>query len=178
MKVFSRLIRALVALAACALSCYPALAHSDSAHGEQAAVLKASTPSLAERAKLLSESFVEVRDVAALPASCLRGFAALTHTRDAELANPGQPYQATDVIAKGPRLPWRRLLIGAVSNDRCVVFYEIGGFAPYRAAMILDTSQNGPATLTWGGADGKDPADAHALIAQIVEGAFTQPRGY
>jgi hypothetical protein len=141
------------------------------------AVLKASLPSSLEREKLLAEKFVQVHDIAAFPASCKRGFATLAHTPDFELANPGEPYQATDVIGRGPRLPWRRLLIGGVSSDRCIVFYVIGGFAPYRAAVVLDISKKDP-VLVWGGAGGKDPDDLPALISQIAGGAFIQSSGY
>ncbi|AIF48416.1 hypothetical protein [Dyella japonica] len=146
--------------------------------GPAANVFASSIPAPAERAKLLAEHFIEVRDVAAFPASCKSGFAVLARTSGFELANPGQPYQATDVMGRGPRLPWRRLLIGGVSADRCVVFYEIGGFAPYRSVVVLDISGKGLATPTWGGADGKNPENLPALISQITKGAFTQPRGY
>lgn len=142
-----------------------------------AAVLKASLLSSSERQKLLAEHFVEVRGITAFPSSCKRGFSALAHTPDFELANPGQPYQATDVIGRGPRLPWRRLLIGGVSSDRCIIFYVIGGFAPFRAAVVLDISKKDP-VLVWGCAGGKDPDDLPALISQIAGGAFTQSPGY
>lgn len=134
-----------------------------------------SVPAATERQKLLAEHFTEVRDAAAFPASCRRGFAALARTHDFELANPGQPYQATDVVSR--RLPWRRLFIGGASSDRCVVFYEIGGFATHRAVVVLDISQKTP-VLVWGGADGKNPADLRELISQIVEGAFRPSSTY
>lgn len=152
----------------------PAHVHTQSLGAD---VFKASLPSSVEREKLLAEKFVQVHDVAAFPASCKRGFATLSHTPDFELANPGQPYQATDVIGRGPRLPWRQLLIGGVSSDRCIVFYVIGGFASYRAAVVLDISKKDP-VLVWGGAGGKDPGDLPALISQIAGGAFTQSPGY
>jgi len=173
-----------VALAS-ALMCGPLLAWgltSPASNSKpQDAVVSVFTPSVpapAEREKLLAEHFVEVRDVEAFPASCKSGFAVLARTPEFELANPGQPYQATDVIARGPRLPWRRLLIGGVSNDRCIVFYEVGGIASYRSVVVLDISGKGLATPTWGGTNGKNPENLPALISQIVGGAFTKIMGY
>jgi hypothetical protein len=46
----------------------------------------------------------------------------------AKLADPGQKWNATDVIID-PRLPGKRLLWAAVGNDYYVVHYERGGIA-------------------------------------------------
>ena len=179
MKRILRPVNAISAVLAGLLAWSPASADSPaSPMPSQGAVAHASAlnvPESSEREKLLSERFTEVRDAATLPAGCKSGFAMLAKTPGFELANPGQPYQATDVV--GPKLPWRRLLFGGVSSDRCIVFYEIGGFAPYRAVVVLDVS-NKPPVLTWGGAGGKNPANVRELISQIVEGAFRPSSAY
>ena len=184
MKRFLHPANAMVAVIASLLACSSTWVWSQasSASGMRGQGAVAGAPSLfvpasGEREKLLSEHFTEVRDAAAFPASCKSGFAALTRTHGFELANPGQPYQATDVMGRGPQLPWRRLLIGGVSSDRCIVFYEIGGFAPFRAVVVLDISAKTP-TLVWGGAGGKNPADLRALISQIAEGDFSPSAAY
>lgn len=174
MKSFLRPVNAFPAVLAGLLWCAGLQASPVSDQGA-ANVSAPNVPALAERGKLRSEHFTEVRDAAAFPAGCKSGFATLTKTPGFELANPGQPFQATDVV--GPKLPWRRLLFGGVSNDRCVVFYEIGGFAPYRAVVVLDVSGKTP-VLTWGGAGGKNPADMRELISQIAEGAFRSSPAY
>lgn len=140
--------------------------------------LASSLPSPAERTRLLSGAFVEVRDAAAFPAGCKSGFAALARTHGFELANPGQPYQATDVLGPGPRRPLRRLLFGGVSTDCCIIFYEVGGFAPYRSVVVMDISMSGAAMPVWGGSNGKNPSDLRALMSQIAAGDFTRLIGY
>jgi hypothetical protein len=75
-------------------------------------------------------------------------------------------------------LPWRRLLFGGVSSDRCIIFYEIGGFAPYRSVVVMAIPKSGPATPVWSGSGGKNPGDLRTLISQIAAGTFMQPVGY
>lgn len=175
----SRLRAAMVCVLACGSASPWAVAQAVVPPGNGlAAISVSSVPAVAEREKLLSESFVEVRDAAGFPLGCRQGFAALAKTRDFELANPGQPYQATDVIGMAPRLPSRRLLFGGVSSDRCVLFYEVGGFAPYRSVVVMDRRGSGPAIPVWGGSGGKNPGDLHALISQIAGGGFTRLIGY
>jgi hypothetical protein len=45
-----------------------------------------------------------------------------------EMADPGQPFQATDVIV-GKRLPGRRLIAAYASGDGWILHYEAGGVA-------------------------------------------------
>lgn len=161
-----------------ASACVPGLASASPVEVPGAGALESSAPSPAEREKLLSGTFVEVRDAAAFPSSCKRGFARLARTHDFELANPGQPYQQTDVLGPGPWRPHRRLLLGGVSGDRCIVFYEVGGFAPYRSVVVMDISASGAATPVWSGSGGKDPKDLQELLSQIAAGAFSRLIGY
>lgn len=130
-----------------------------------------------ESAKLRSEHFVEVHDVEAFPTSCKEGFARLTGEPSFSLANPGQPYRATDALASPTGLPWRRLIVGAVSKDRCVIHYERGGFATLYAVAIFDLSQVGAPRFIWGAVNVGNQPDLRTLISKIVEGTFEPGKG-
>ena len=85
------------------------------------------------------------------------------------MAEPGAPWQATDVIVK-PSLPFRRLQSVALSKGFCIVFYEQGGFVhTHRVAIFrLGDKADKQTTVAWSGqfAPGAavDPASLlHAL---------------
>jgi hypothetical protein len=132
----------------------------------------------AESAKLRSERFVEVHDAEALPLACKHGFAALTGEPSFSLANPGQPYRATDALASPAGLPWRRLIVGAVSTDRCVVHYERGGFATLYAVVIFDLSKADAPRFIWGGVNVGNQPDVRALISKMAQGTFESGKGH
>jgi len=134
--------------------------------------LVASYPSTHERAKLTSDRLAEVLDVETVPLSCKTAFAQLTGETHFSLANPKQPYQAADALALGPQLPWRRLIFGGVTHDRCVIYYEIGGFSTTYAAVILNIANDGAPSFVWGGVDGGNVRDFPELLSRINGGAF------
>lgn len=143
------------------------------ARGTQSISPLASTPTQQEGIKLLAEHFTEVRDADALPDRCKHAFTKLTGETSFSLANPGQRYQATDAMAPNARLPWRRLVFGGFSSDRCVIYYEIGGFVTTRAAVVFDTSGDASADpFVWGGIDGGAPHDVPSLVENIARGDF------
>jgi len=45
-----------------------------------------------------------------------------------DIAEPGAPFQASDVVVD-PNLPSRRLVAAGCSQDHCLVYYERGGIA-------------------------------------------------
>lgn len=165
------------------LLCGMALAAPSYAQGHGASEAQARVePSFADSTKppqreidkLTSGSLVEIGKVEALPASCREAFAKLTHEAAFALANPGQPYQATDAIGPGQPLPWRRLIFGGLSRDRCLVYYELGGIAATQAVVVFDLSTAGKATLSWGGVDGGKVPDLPSLVSRMAGGAFRQ----
>ena len=52
------------------------------------------------------------------------------------MADPGAPFQATDVMMT-PRLPSRRLVAAGCSADHCLVYYERGGFAHVHQIVLF-----------------------------------------
>ena len=71
-----------------------------------------------------SSRFHEVRSTSDLPPTIV----ALCAGDKARLADPGQKWQATDVIME-PNLPGKRLIWAAIGSDYYVVHYERGGIA-------------------------------------------------
>jgi hypothetical protein len=103
------------------------------------------------RHAILTERFAVVRRVASIPhavmaeASAARGpeYA----TPPIEFAEPGAPFQSTDVIMT-PRLPGRRLIVAWSSPDWYVLHYEVGGVAhTYHVAAF--SLRNGHARFVW-----------------------------
>jgi len=82
----------------------------------------------AVRAHLRSEHFSPLTTVAALPAGLRQALSQLFNAPTLDMADPGAPFQATDVMIT-PRLPARRLVAAGCSADHCLVYYERGGFA-------------------------------------------------
>jgi len=76
--------------------------------------------------KVLEEEgrFREVRTKSGLPKAILD----LCTDGGGAMAEPGQPFQVTDVVTDAT-LPGRRLSWGAISGDYYVVHYETGGIA-------------------------------------------------
>ena len=123
------------------------------------ALLSIHLPSLASVTKLSPETkayllrenaFGEISSVKDIPASVLAKFAEIAKDPNIKIANPGEKFQATDVIyEKG--LPSRRLIWGGLSKEYCVVHYEQGGYAHSFRVILLRRSGN-DATFLWGGA--------------------------
>ena len=66
-----------------------------------------------------TEVFHEVKQASRLPSAVVDKLGGI--------ADPGQPFNATDVV--DPKLPMRRLVVAAVSENYCIVTYWQGGIA-------------------------------------------------
>jgi hypothetical protein len=86
-----------------------------------------------------AERFTPLTSVATLPASVRDALGELFKGKTLEMADPGQPFQATDVMVT-PRLPARRLVTAGCSADHCLVYYERGGFAHVHQIVLFDTT--------------------------------------
>jgi hypothetical protein len=66
-----------------------------------------------------------------------------------DIAEPGTAFQSTDVITT-PRLPIRRMISAACSNDfYCLVYYERGGIAQTRYVLVFHWSPD-DTRFEWG----------------------------
>ncbi len=137
-----------------------------------------SQPSTEESTKLRASVFAPVNDAMSFPDACKKGFAKQLGERSFELANPGQPYQATDVITQNPRLPWRRLILGGSTPDRCIIYYEKGGFTTTRVVVVIDISKASGPAFVWGGVGGDAPHDLVSLVSQITDAKFQRGGAY
>jgi hypothetical protein len=93
------------------------------------------------RDHLRSERFAPVATVGALPAGVRDALRDLFGGKALEMADPGQPFQATDVMVT-PRLPARRLVAAGCSQDHCLVYYERGGFAHIHQIVLFSTTES------------------------------------
>jgi hypothetical protein len=135
----------------------------------QDAPLHAGLPD-ALRDHVRGETFAPVATVVALPASVKEGLAQL-FGETLKMAEPGAPFQATDVL--GPdRLPFRRLVAAGCSADHCLVHYEKGGFAHlfYITVFRNAGADAKGAKFEWGGSTGGGLANVAAVKDAIVTG--------
>ena len=139
----------------------------------QNAPLQAGLPD-ALRDHLRGEAFAPVATVAALSPGVKEELAKL-FGETLRMAEPGAPFQATDVI--GPeRLPFRRLIVAGCSADHCLVNYEKGGFVHVYHVVVLRTSV-ARTSFEWGGTTGGGLANVDAVKDAIVTGKVVgQPR--
>ena len=90
------------------------------------------------KALLDASGFREIRATSALPSATL---ALCDGGGDGKLAEPGQKWNATDVITD-PTLPGKRLIWGAVGGEYYVVHYERGGIAHTYHILIAKLTQD------------------------------------
>jgi hypothetical protein len=124
------------------------------------------------RAHIGGEAFAPLTTVAALPKGLKDELARLFREKSLQLADPGAPFNATDVV--GPKLlPFRRLIAAGCAGDHCLVHYEKGGFAHVYQVVVL-SRQGDTLRFVWGGSvAGPIPsvqAVRDALAAQKVLG--------
>jgi hypothetical protein len=120
------------------------------------------------RVHLRSERFSPLANVAALPTGLRDELNNLFGGKTLELADPGAPFQATDVMVT-PRLPHRRLTAAGCSPDHCLVYYERGGFAHVHYAVLFKVSSDGT-RFEFGGLAPGGLADLEAVKTAIAAG--------
>jgi hypothetical protein len=109
----------------------------------------AAPPSAALRNHLRGETFVPINRVTELPQGVRAALTSLFGTPTLEMAEPGAPFQATDLLVM-PLLPPRRLIAAGCAADHCLVYYERGGYAHVHYVIVLARSGD-TARLEWGG---------------------------
>jgi hypothetical protein len=112
----------------------------------------ASITKLSSEAKeymLRTDVFSGISGVREIPASVLMKFAEIAKDPNLKIANPGEKFQATDVISE-EGLPSRRLIFGGISKDYCLIHYERGGYAHSYNVILFKLSAKS-ADFLWGG---------------------------
>ena len=90
----------------------------------------------AMRAHVLGERFQAVTAVRGLPLGVREELQRMFGSSAMAIADPGTPFQATDVITD-PSLPIRRMSVAGCSQDHCLVYYERGGIAHVWHAVLF-----------------------------------------
>jgi len=120
------------------------------------------------RTHVQGERFEVVTSLRGLPLGIRDELGRMFGTGSLDIAEPGAPFQATDVVTT-PRLPFRRLSKAWCANDHCFVYYERGGIAHTWHAALFHWSP--AATKLEGG--GMAPAGLTTLDA-VRDAIFTR----
>jgi hypothetical protein len=125
------------------------------------------------RTHLNNERLDIATSIRGLPLGVREALQTLFGTPDLDIAEPGAPFQATDVV-RDPKLPVRRLVAAGCSTDHCLVYYERGGIAhTWQVALFHWT----PAAtqLEWGGSAGGGLASFEDVRNAVLSGAIKGP---
>ena len=121
------------------------------------------------RAHVQAERFQRVTSIRGLPLGVRDGLQTLFGSGALDIAEPGAPFQVSDVVGK-PKLPIRRLVAAGCSSDHhCLVYYERGGIAhTWQVALFYWT----PATtrFEWGGIAPRGLASVDDVRRAILAG--------
>lgn len=125
------------------------------------------------RAHMQGESLALVTSLRGLPLGVRDELQRLFGTGGLDIAEPGDEFQATDVIVK-PSLPIRRLVAAGCSIDHCLVYYERGGIAhTWHVALFHWT----PAAtrLEWGASAPGGLTSIDAVRTAVLAGTINTP---
>ena len=125
------------------------------------------------RAHLKNERLDIVTSIRGLPLGVRDGLQTLFGSQALDIAEPGNPFQATDVVGS-PKLPSRRLVAAGCSTDHCLVYYERGGVAhTWQVALFHWT----PAAtrLEWGAAAEGGLVTIADVKSAVLSGAIKGP---
>jgi hypothetical protein len=134
------------------------------------------TLSASLRAHVKDDRFGIVTSVRGLPLGVRDGLQTLFGSQTLEIAEPGAPFQVTDVMVT-PSLPIRRLVAAGCSTDHCLVYYERGGIAhTWQVALFHWT----PAAtrFEWGGSAPGGLATIDDVRNAILSGAIKGPNRF
>ena len=92
-----------------------------------------------------------------------------------DIAEPGAPFQATDV-ASTPSLPARRLVAAGCSTDHCIVYFERGGIAHTWHVTVFHWTPDAT-TFEWGGTAPGALATVDEVRKAVLAGAVKHSTG-
>ncbi len=122
------------------------------------------------------ERLQPVTSVRGLPLGVREELQRLFGSSATALADPGAPFQATDVVTD-PSLPARRLILAGCSQDHCLVYYERGGIAQAWRALLLHWTPERTRVET-GGAAPPGLRTIDELRNAVLSGALKAPGRY
>lgn len=122
------------------------------------------------RAHLQNERFQIVTSLRGLPLGVRDSLQGSFGSPTLDIAEPGAPFQATDVIVN-PNLPTRRLVAAGCSTDHCIVYFERGGIAhAWHVAVFQWTPE--ATHLEWSGTAPGGLATIDDVRKAILSGAI------
>jgi hypothetical protein len=130
----------------------------------------------ATQAHVRSERFQVVSAVRGLPLGVREELQRMFGSSAMAIADPGAPFQVTDVITD-PSLPIRRMSVAGCSQDHCLVYYERGGIAHVWHAVLFHWTPNATRVV----AGGMAPAGLRTvdeLRNAVLSGALKGPGRY
>ena len=134
------------------------------------------TVASAVQAHVRAEHFQPVTAVRGLPLGVREELQRMFGSAAMAIADPGAPFQATDDISD-PTLPIRRMNVAGCSQDHCLVYYERGGIAHTRYAVLFHWTPD----HTRVEAGGSAPAGLRTvdeLRTAVLSGALKSPGRY
>lgn len=125
------------------------------------------------RAHLSEERFGIVTSIRGLPLGVRNELQMLFGSPALDIAEPGDKFQATNVIVD-PNLPIRRLVAAGCSMDHCIVYYERGGTThTWRVAVFHWTPD--ATRFEWGGIAPRGLASIDDVRNAMLSGSIKGP---
>lgn len=128
------------------------------------------------RAHVRDERFQIVTAVRGLPLGVREELQRMFGSTAMAIADPGERFQATDVITE-PGLPIRRLSVAGCSQDHCLVYYERGGIAHTWHAVLFHWTPDGT-RVEAGGSAPPGIRTLDDLRSAVLSGALKGPGRY
>jgi hypothetical protein len=122
------------------------------------------------------ESFRIAHALSAIPEGVRVAFARAVGEEHFAMAQPGDEWQATDIIEKST-LPRRRLAAIAASDSICLLFYELGGRGHSHHVVAFRLSET-RAILVWRALRNPDVTDPATLLKAIEGGRIEDDPKY
>jgi hypothetical protein len=129
-----------------------------------------------QRAHVRDERFQVVSSVRGLPLGVREELQRMFGGSAMAIAEPGAPFQATDVITD-PTLPSRRMSVAGCSQDHCLVYYERGGIAHTWYAVLFHWTPE-RTRVDAGGAAPPGLRTVDDLRSAVLSGALKGPGRY
>ena len=83
------------------------------------------------------------------------------------MSDPGGPFQATDTVEEGSKIPSRRMSFAGCNASLCVLAYERGGIAHFWQVLAFVPGKDGGYTVVWNAYGNKPFANMAALAALV-----------